>query len=43
MMDDEEQMRNRRIKQQSLVSMKLSKLPPRMEADAKKRQEQAEK
>ena len=42
MQDDAEQERERRVKAASQMSLKLSKLPPRMEADALHRKEKAE-
>jgi hypothetical protein len=42
MVEDGENERERRIKMNSQVSLSLSKLPPRMELDEKKRAEKAE-
>jgi hypothetical protein len=42
MVDDGENERDKRIRKNAEVSLSLSKLPPRMELDEKKRQEKAE-
>lgn len=42
MVEDGENERERRIKKNAKVSLSLSRLPPRMELDEKKRAEKAE-